>query len=454
MRKLLLFFILLPFLLLQTDYNVNIAQVDVSQLPEVTLYVNVTDSGGQPVTTLTKDDFQVTEDGQPVTLNNFSGIGDDRPVDVVFVFDTTGSMEEEINGAIASCEDFADALDNAGRDYRLGLVTFGDAVREVFNPDDSLTDNVREFKSWLGTLSAYGGDDDPENQLAAIQRAARMEFRDEAQIIMILITDDAVHHYGDMPPQSEGGFNDPNLTYEHTLETLSNPRPITLYAIIDPDRDLDGDLENLADETNGRTYDLLENPDFTDIIDDIGAVIATQYRMSYTTPRPDFDGTRRNIEISVGGSTVKAGYLEPHLVNMQSNIWVALGCIVPLGLALVIPLVGMLIFKKQPQTVASSMQVPPPPPPPYQPPVSPAAPIPYQGGAPPPTVDFRDLPNTATGLIPCPACGQPVKATARFCGSCGQALAITPASKPTTCPTCGNLLKVDAKFCNKCGTKL
>ena len=45
-------------------------------------------------------------------------------VDVVFVFDTTGSMSGEISGMVDSANDFADALDYSGVDYRIGRNNF------------------------------------------------------------------------------------------------------------------------------------------------------------------------------------------------------------------------------------------------------------------------------------------------------------------------------------------
>lgn len=54
-------------------------------------------------------------------------------------------------------------------------------------------------------------------------------------------------------------------------------------------------------------------------------------------------------------------------------------------------------------------------------------------------------PTAAT--MPCPSCGKPIAADAKFCPECG---------KPTTkaCPKCGKSLAPDAKFCPECGEKL
>ena len=446
MKKILVMALLTPLLFLQAGYVVTIGQVDVSNLPLVTVFVNVTDAAGNPVTNLKEADFSLSEDGAPVVLTDFAGVGESRPVDVVFVFDTTGSMEEEIRGVINSCIDFAVALGSSGRDYRLGLVTFGDEIRGVYNPDGSLTDDVNQFKTWVSTLSAQGGADDPENSFGALKQAAQLSFRADSQIVFILITDAPAHVFGDAPDGGEP-FNDPDLTYERVLALLQSPRQVTVYAVTlnDPS------FRNLASETGGRFYDIKATPNFTGIIDTIGTTIATQYRLSYITPRPDFDGTRRNIIVRVGESTAVGGYLEPHLVNLRSNLLVALLCLLPLGAGLVLPLAGMAIFRKKSVAPAPVASAPPPPPTPSPVDAKPAAiadsPVLSPGGA----------PTAAQNL--CPHCSQPVRAGAKFCTACGKSLQDIPAGQAptvmshTVCVRCGAALRPGARFCPNCGSR-
>lgn len=47
---------------------------------------------------------------------------------------------------------------------------------------------------------------------------------------------------------------------------------------------------------------------------------------------------------------------------------------------------------------------------------------------------------------PCPKCGHPNDADAKFCDECG-------ASVSTVCPSCGQVNDHDAKFCCNCGSK-
>ncbi len=429
-RLLLLSFLVLGFFTFQEDeYLIEIGQIDVSQLPIVTLYINVTDDKGNPVTTLLEDDFTVREDGQTVKIKQFAGIGDNRPVDIVFVFDTTGSMENEIAGAIDSCAAFAEELEEQGRDYRLGLITYGDNIRGVYNTDQSLTSSISEYKSWLTTLEAEGGDDSPENTLGALKAATQMRFREDSQALFILITDDEIHYYGD-PTDGGYSFNDPDLTYANTLALLSEPRPISVFPVA---VSWVAEYHQLAKDTNGRFYDLEAGDAFTDIIDEIGAVIATQYKISYTTPRPDFDGTRRNISVEVGGSNTDIGYLEPHLINLKSNILVGVSCLAPLMLALIIPFAIILFMHKKATPLPGSEDSNSP-----QAPASPYA-------------QHTPSSGTPSADTVCSICGSPLKSGAKFCNHCG-----SPAQpdEMRRCSQCGTSHKPHAKFCPICGNKL
>jgi RNA polymerase subunit RPABC4/transcription elongation factor Spt4 len=438
-------FLFAPILLIlmQSAPTVVVGQVDVSRLPEVTVFVNVTDASGNPVPGLTQDDFGLTEDGITSQITGFAGIGDERPVDIVFVFDTTGSMADEIHGVINTCIAFANELTSTGRDFRLGLVTFGDSIRDVYGSGGVLTADVQEFKGWVSSLRALEGDEAPEFSLGAIKRASQMNFRDAAQVIFILITDAPAHHYGDAP-EPEGNFDDPDLNYERTLAILTGKRSISLYAVTYDD----SEYRQLAVETGGQFYDIEKNPTFSSIITKIGTVISSQYRLTYITPRPNFDGTRRDIQVSVGGSQGKAIYVEPHLLNVQSDWLVGLLSLLPIALALAVP--PLVNYAKKRRISSTSL---------------PGPGVPPKAAAPPPITEparaFQP-PPIATGISnTCPHCGRLLRTNAKFCANCGRPIismsppAMRPAKPPENkaCIRCGSLLRPDARFCNKCGTK-
>ena len=83
------------------------------------------------------------------------------------------------------------------------------------------------------------------------------------------------------------------------------------------------------------------------VIKDIGETIATQYRLVYTTPRLVDDGTRRKVSVEINGSRGEAGYLEPHLINLKSNLLVGMVCLLPLLVLLLLPALWKVLQKSR-----------------------------------------------------------------------------------------------------------
>ena len=94
----------------------------------VELDFGLTDQNGQPVGNLRPDNLQVFEDGKLAKILDFRGVGQGRPVDIVFVMDVTESMQPYIDAIKQNMVNFAHDLASNNRDYRLGLVTFEDYV--------------------------------------------------------------------------------------------------------------------------------------------------------------------------------------------------------------------------------------------------------------------------------------------------------------------------------------
>lgn len=425
------------------DLTATVSQLDASAHPNITLYLTVTDEDGNYVGDLTEDDFQITEDGKPVTLKDFAGTGEKRLVDIVFVFDTTSSMSEEINGVIETSLAFADELESKGRDYRLGLVTFGDEVLDVQRSDNTLTDDAEEFKAWVSALRADGGGDVAENDYAALKRALNMDFRPDTQKIFLLITDAPPHIYGDAPDEGHP-FDDPDLT-QTRIQTLLSDASVALYAI-SPDFP---EFTTLASSTGGSFYDLTSSPNFTTIIADIGTYIASQYRITYVSPRPANDGTQRNIIVEVGGAVVEAEYLEEHLLNIESNPLIGVLLLLPLLVALILPGLFQVVLRVlKPQPVVSDPRSVQPPHPSVLPPIPPLVSPPSARAV---------LPNTRT----CPHCGRELRMGAKFCAGCGNSAQNSPppAPPPTpivqpTCPHCRKPIRTGARFCGNCGHQI
>jgi hypothetical protein len=288
----------------------------------VQLDFGLTDSNGNPVGNLRPDNVKVFEDGKQAKILDFRGVGQGRPVDIVFVMDVTESMQPYIDAVKQNIISFAQDLAANNRDYRLGLVTFEDYVISKY-PDcncpyrSAMTSDVHQFIDWVSGLHAGGGGDIPEDQLDALAYAASFPFRPEAEGIIILVTDAPPHHAGDGSEytQHDQAYHDhhagntqvTDLTGDATAALLKK-NGLTLYAVAPPPF-IAPEYQKIVDETHGRSYNIItEEGHFAELVRQIGHSIATQYSLTYRTPRPIEDGTNRSVELQVeyGGQSATA----------------------------------------------------------------------------------------------------------------------------------------------------
>ena len=289
----------------------------------VQLDFGLTDQNGAPVGNLRVDNVEVYENGKRAKILDFRGQGQGRPVDIVFILDVTESMQPYIDAVKQNVISFAEDLARNNRDYRLGLVTFEDYVVSAASDcncpySKKMTSNVQEFTQWVGSLHAGGGGDIPEDQLDALAYAATFPFRPEAQGIVILVTDAPDHHSGDgsAHTQHDQGFWDHHPDKEKDVTELTadqvaamfKKNGLTLYAVVPPPF-IAPDYALLISATHGRSYNIVtEEGRFSELVREIGHSIATEYSLTYRTPRPIEDGTSRKVELKINyeGQTADA----------------------------------------------------------------------------------------------------------------------------------------------------
>ncbi len=262
----------------------------------VGLYFSATDLRGQPIGQLTPEHVTVQEDGQDTRIIDFRGEQQGRPVDIVVVFDVTESMGPFIDGMKEAAIDFADRLAKANRDYRLGLVTFEDYV---IRDEREFTRSAREFKNWVGALRPAGGGDIPENSLDAMLLASHFPFRPDAQAVIILITDAPNHTRGDGSEKNNPyGREVTQLSGAEVLAEIKKAN-LNVYAISPPPF-MAPDLHRIAKESAGRHYNIVsEGERFPELIGEIGRSLASQYFLTYTSPRPVEDGAERAVVLTL-----------------------------------------------------------------------------------------------------------------------------------------------------------
>jgi len=221
--------------------------------------------------------FSATLDvGEGVTIDKVLTVDamENLAVDVLFLFDTTGSMNYRIAEAATQAGDIMDDLDTALGDVRFGVAHFEDfpvspwgAPIEDKYPDDppytyrddtpySLTQSLTSDKALVQTTidgvpndMGYGSDG-PESDLYALQQAAgdaAMGWGDTSARVILWFGDATNHDPDDTP-----GY--PGPTVDETITSLQSAGIMVMgldYGYLNGD----GDALAVTDATGGSLYD-------------------------------------------------------------------------------------------------------------------------------------------------------------------------------------------------------
>ncbi|MCP3922532.1 MAG: VWA domain-containing protein [Desulfobacterales bacterium] len=275
------------------------------EFPYIKIKAYVLDSKGEPITGIKSSDIKIQESGFKIPELTVKEKAPDavEPIDIVFVFDTTGSMSKEIKSVRDNIIEFANVLKKTNMDYRLGLITFGDKVRKVYEP----MADVNKFKEIISRLKARGGNDKPENALDAMFQMTKFKFREKAKVVAVLITD-APYHMNN------------HITKLHTLTVLKpvKEKGIVVYTLAPR-------LEQykwIAAETGGVYHDVTKN--FTELVYQLAASLTAQYVIEYKTLNPEADARKRSVKLILGSDSYKGSskvsYRAPGNLSVSSYL--------------------------------------------------------------------------------------------------------------------------------------
>ena len=146
--------------------------------------------GGIPSGTSGEDNYiqMMTE-----LARNLTDAATVQEVDLVFIIDKTGSMEDNVRGIRAYIDLFFEHFTRSGHNAAFGLVTFADTMTKKPKVQGVTTDHGK-FKNWLYKIKFEGGGDLAESGLDALMAALhKIKFRGNAQRFFVLASDGAFH---------------------------------------------------------------------------------------------------------------------------------------------------------------------------------------------------------------------------------------------------------------------
>ena len=263
-----------------------------------TFAATITDRKGNLVTDLTKDDFEVIEDGKAQTIGYFAqGDGETSPdMHLGLMVDASGSMQADMKLAQSAAIKFLNMLPTA---EDITLVDFDTQVRITRYPQRDfarLVERIRQRKpdGWTALYDALGTYlDGADSQ--------------EGRKVMVMYTD--------------GGDTRSALSLPETL-TLLKASQVTVYAIGlventgSARQQLQMTLRQLVEATGGQAFFPSAMKDVESAYDKVLAEIKGQYHLGYLSTNSLRDGAWRKVDIRVKRPDLRVrsrrGYFAPY----------------------------------------------------------------------------------------------------------------------------------------------
>jgi VWFA-related protein len=253
-----------------------------THVDEVVLNASVIE-GTHLVQDLTRDDFQVFEDGVRQTIISFQHT--DLPVSIAMVVDNSGSMSRKRPAVNKSALDLIQASNPQDEAF---VVNFSD---EAFI-DQEFTSDVNKLRDGLGHIESRGGTALYDAVVASADKLVADGKRPKQ--VLIIITD--------------GEDNASTLSLEQTIrrvQQLSGPVIYSIGLLFGDEmthsevRHARRALEMLSGETGGAAY----FPKSIEQIDEIAAEVArdirSQYTIGYHSTKPSSEPGFRHVEVKV-----------------------------------------------------------------------------------------------------------------------------------------------------------
>ncbi|MFZ0859812.1 MAG: VWA domain-containing protein [Candidatus Sulfotelmatobacter sp.] len=290
--------------------NVNVVQ----------LFFNVKDKHGALIPNLTKNDFEVSEDGKPQTIKYFTA-ETNLPLTLGIMIDASGSqrnvidMEKEVGGAflrqILTDKDEAYVIS-----FDISVDLLQDFTRDVHRLQAALNKAKVNVDYTSGGIPGMGGGPVPQHNSpgtllydAVYLSAHDMLAKEVGRKAMVLLTDG----------QDEGS----RLKIQDAIEAAQKADAI-VYVLLCADRGFYGgfgysgeyDMRKLTEQTGGRVINVGNKFDkLREAFDQIAAELRSQYNIGYTPTNTKLDGSYRKLEIKDKQGykiQARAGYYAGH----------------------------------------------------------------------------------------------------------------------------------------------
>jgi Ca-activated chloride channel homolog len=282
----------------------------------VAVYATVTDARGRLVPDLTRDDFEIRDNGRPQPITLFSN--DIQPITVVVMLDRSGSMRGNFRLIEAAGEAFVERL-NPEDKARIGSF----AGRIQVDPEDFTSDRD-ELVRILRTVMQHEG---PTPLWNAVDVAITSLQPQEGRRVVLVFTDGmdnpmnlrlnnrsvmdvmrraqqenvmvyAVGLASTMPAPNRGAFGGRGGFLGDRLLTVERPDP---------------GLPLIAAETGGGYFELTRAEDLASTFARVADELHRQYALGFEPPR--LDGRMHKLDVRIGRPGMQARARKSYLAS-------------------------------------------------------------------------------------------------------------------------------------------
>ncbi len=286
----------------------------------VAVYSTVTDPSGRLATNLTRDDFEVDDNGARQELTVFSN--DVQPITGILLVDRSGSMKPNLALEVRTAEMFVQGM---LAEDRLRIGNFGKDI--VIEPDDFTSDREALFKVLHGDLQSEG----PTPLWNAIDRAIDKLLLEKSRRVVLALSDgideplDFSGHAKSMKDEMKRAEDNDIMIYAVGMEGLAPMAPQRAMqgfggrgimpqrrnesAMQKPD---DG-MAKIAAATGGGYFELTSQGELLGKFDRVIDELHHQYALGFIPQKLDGQLHDLTVKVNKSGYTVRARkrYLAP-----------------------------------------------------------------------------------------------------------------------------------------------
>jgi Ca-activated chloride channel homolog len=258
-------------------YSQEPATIIKVQVRLVEVYASIHDQKGHFVDGLSRENFQVLEDGKPQQIAAFDSTS--QSLSCAILLDTTGSMKEVLPRVKNS---IVKLIDELGPQDSVAIYTFDQrlVIRQEFTTDKNAAKRAALRTRAEGATALFD----------ALSEAAQELSQRSGKKVLILFTD--------------GDDNSSALNASAAI-ARAKKAGLPLYTIAEGEamhsKDLRKLLDDLSQRTGGAAYEVKKPGEIEQVFHEISEDLRHLYMISYRPPQGTNDGKWRKIELLVKG---------------------------------------------------------------------------------------------------------------------------------------------------------